>query len=95
MVDLADYSLHTPAPHAPQRHSLGKSLDFHIWLQCIREETFFPTFYFPSTFAGPDIVFTMKHHNSAVKKTILIAIQASELVIQITARYKTANLPHS
>lgn len=51
-----------------------ETLEFHEWLRRVREDEPFPTFYFPSIHAGPDIVFVLKNDEHP-KSRILCAIQ--------------------
>ena len=53
--------------------NLGLEIKFAEWLYRVRNGAYFPTFYFPSTFAGPDIVFCLKSRTST--RRILCAFQ--------------------
>lgn len=64
--------------HLPECHDdadLGKQISFNNLLRQVRHKKYFPSLYFPSAFAGPDVVLMMKSNNS--EDYILCAIQAS------------------
>ena len=69
------YILEEPLPELESDITLGSTITFSEWLYRVEHEEFFPTFHFPSTYAGPDIVFCLK--SQATGKRILCAFQAS------------------
>jgi hypothetical protein len=55
---LDEYIIDEPNPNVQNDISLGSKFTFHRWLRRVRKhDKYFPTFYFPSNFAGPDLVF--------------------------------------
>ena len=70
---MTQYNLHLPECHDDV--NLGTPTNFNNWLRQVRRGNYFPPLYFPSTFAGPDVVFIMKSNSG--EDYVLCAIQAS------------------
>ena len=68
-----EYELEEALPELNSDLTLGSTITFAQWLRRVRNGLFFPTFYFPSTSAGPDIVFCLKCR--VTRKRILCAFQ--------------------
>ena len=75
---LDGFSLERSASRAVDRNVLGEKIEFYQWLQNVRRVKFFPTFYFPSNVAGPDIVFCLQHQKNKNER-LLCALQVSRL----------------
>ena len=75
---LDDYTLEQSSSRGVDGIALGSKIEFHQWLQCIWKGNFFPTFYFPSNIAGPDIVFCLRHQKNRNKR-LICAIQVNGL----------------
>ncbi|KAL9609072.1 MAG: hypothetical protein Q9167_006137 [Letrouitia subvulpina] len=67
------YTLEEASPELESDLTLGPIITFSEWLRRVRDGKFFPTFHFPSTFAGPDIVFCLRSPDT--KERILCAFQ--------------------
>ena len=76
---LEGFSLLHSASRAMDGVALGRKIEFHQWLQNVRQGEFFPTFYFPSNAAGPDIVFCLQHQEDRTKR-ILCALQVNRIL---------------
>lgn len=63
-----------PDEGLPSDIPLGYELSYHKWLRRIRKHRYFPTFYFPSNVAGPDIVFCLRPQQGNGQR-LLCAIQ--------------------
>jgi hypothetical protein len=75
--NIDEYTLEeSPTPKHESDLTLGSVIEFSQWLYRVKEGKFFPTFYFPSTFAGPDIVFCLK--SKMGDRRILCAIQVRD-----------------
>lgn len=62
-----------PSPELESDLTIGSTITFHEWLRRVRDGEFFPTFHFPSTYAGPDIVFCLR--SQTIEERILCAFQ--------------------
>lgn len=71
---LAEYTILQPNEGRERDFPYGNDLSFHGWLQRIRRDRYFPTFYFPSNAAGPDIVFCLRRQQDNGQR-LLCAIQ--------------------
>ena len=62
--------------------ALGKKIEFHQWLQNVRQGDSFLTFYFPSNTVGPDIVFCLQRQEDRTKR-ILCVLQVNRILFRI------------
>ena len=69
------YILEEASPGLELDLIVKSTITFHEWLRRVENEEFFPTFHFPSTHAGPDIVFCLKSRLTGER--MLCAFQAS------------------
>lgn len=75
---LDEYTLEQSSSRGVDGIALGSKIEFHQWLQYVLKGDFFPTFYFPSNIAGPDLVFCLRHQQNRNKR-LICAIQVNEL----------------
>ena len=72
---LEDWVLVKPTLPRDEEVKLDRQINFDEWLGYVRKGKFIPAVYFPSNFAGPDIVFFIGQKHSSRK--ILVALQVS------------------
>jgi hypothetical protein len=88
---LEKYTIDQPNQNIKNDVSLGSpKLKFHAWLGRIlhpERKKYFPTFFFPSNQAGPDIVFCLRKRNKQDEaKRLLCAIQVRSIKHYISPR---------
>lgn len=60
LKDIDQYTLREPSIMLENPYTPGDTITMSDWLYRVRKKEFFPTFHYPSTFAGPDTVFCLK-----------------------------------